>query len=195
MIKTKSAEVRAEVDEKEGFIIAYASTFDREPDSYGDIVAKGAFADSLKNWEQRTDSIPVLFGHRTDDPLMNIGVVTDAKEDERGLRVEIQLDLDNERGAYTYKLLKEGRISKLSFAFSVLDSAEVELENGIIANELRKMDIYEVSIVPIPANQHTEVIEVRAAESELKAKPTQEVDERSNEVQSLLKRIDDILYK
>ena len=39
MIKTKSFDVK--VDEN-GMISGYASTWTREPDSYGDIVAKGA---------------------------------------------------------------------------------------------------------------------------------------------------------
>ena len=30
----------------DGIVEGYASTFDREPDSYGDVVAKGAFEDS-----------------------------------------------------------------------------------------------------------------------------------------------------
>ena len=31
-----------------GSVRGYASTWDREPDSYGDVVAKGAFADTLR---------------------------------------------------------------------------------------------------------------------------------------------------
>ena len=37
-------------DLKDGEFIAYPSTFTRTPDSYGDIVAKGAFADTIKAW-------------------------------------------------------------------------------------------------------------------------------------------------
>ena len=47
-MKTKSVPVTFKTGPEEGLkdgeFIAYASTFTREPDSYGDVVAKGAFA-------------------------------------------------------------------------------------------------------------------------------------------------------
>lgn len=147
-------------------ITAYASTFDRDPDSYGDVVARGAFADSLKKWEESGNSIPLLFGHRTDDPMMNIGKVTKAVEDDRGLLVEAEFDMDNPNGAYAHKLVMEKRLCKLSFAFDVLEQDTVTLEDGTKANELRKMDIFEVSLVPIPANQHAEVVSAKDAPAE-----------------------------
>ena len=36
--------------ESGGYVTGYASTFDREPDCYGDVVAPGAFADTLERW-------------------------------------------------------------------------------------------------------------------------------------------------
>ena len=50
-----------------GGITAYASTFDREPDSYGDVVAKGAFADTLRVWRDSGRPIPLLFAHNMDE--------------------------------------------------------------------------------------------------------------------------------
>ena len=46
----------------------------------------------------------------------------------------------------------------------MLDAAPVELADGTKANELRKMDLFEVSLVQIPANQHAEVVEVKDAQ-------------------------------
>lgn len=161
--------------EDEHFIIAYAATFHEEPDSYGDIIAPGAFTETLQKWEESNANIPLLFGHRMDDPLLNIGVVTEATQDETGLKVKAVFDMENERGAYAYKLVKEGRLSKLSFAYDVLDAAERTLDNGMTVNELRKLDIFEVSLVPVPANQHAEVIEVKDADPDTKA--TDEVEE------------------
>ena len=45
--KTKTVTVKAQVDDN-GYIKGYASTWVREPDSYGDIVAKGAFAECIE---------------------------------------------------------------------------------------------------------------------------------------------------
>jgi len=147
-----------------GEVLAYASTFDRVPDSYGDVVARGAFAKTLADWQASGNPIPLLFGHRTDDPRMNIGAVIEAEEDERGLKIRARFDEENEIAQYTRKLVKEGRLTKLSFAYDTLDAAPVVLADGTRANELREMKLYEVSLVPIPANELTEVIEAKDGE-------------------------------
>lgn len=149
-----------------GEVLAYASTFDRVPDSYGDVVARGAFAKTLADWQASGNPIPLLFGHRTDDPRMNLGAVIEAEEDERGLKIRARFDEENEIAQYTRKLVKEGRLTKLSFAYDTLDSAPVVLADGTRANELRELKLYEVSLVPIPANELTEVIEAKDGEHE-----------------------------
>lgn len=147
-----------------GEVLAYASTFDRVPDSYGDVVARGAFAKTLADWQASGNPIPLLFGHRTDDPRMNLGAVIEAEEDERGLKIRARFDDENEIAQYTRKLVKEGRLTKLSFAYDTLDAAPVVLADGTRANELRELKLYEVSLVPIPANQLTEVIDAKGAD-------------------------------
>jgi len=155
-----------------GIVKGYASTFDREPDSYGDVIAKGAFAKTLEKWSELNKDgryIPLLWGHDTDDPMSNIGKVVEAKEDERGLLVTAEFDKDNERAQYVRKLVQEGRVYQFSFAFEVRDWGTVELEDGTKANELREIELFEVSLVQIPANQHATVEEVKADEAETKS--------------------------
>ena len=147
----------------EGEFEAYASTFTREPDSYGDVVAKGAFGDSLKEWADSGQVLPVLFGHRFDDPDYNIGGVVEAAEDDHGLKIRGQLDLDSPKAAQVHRLMKAKRIGQMSFAFDVLDSGSVKLDDGRKANELRKLKLYEVSVVAVGANQDTEILAVKAA--------------------------------
>ena len=165
MTQYKSFDVK--VMEDGGVITGYASTWTREPDSYGDVVAKGAFAESLEKWAQRGGRIPFLFGHRTDDPQYNLGWA-EAEEDDYGLKFNAYLDAESEQAQYVRKLYKEGRITQFSFAYNVLDQAPVDID-GIQANELRKLDIFEISAVQIPANQHAEVIDVKDAETLEKA--------------------------
>ena len=153
----------------DGIVEGYASTFDREPDSYGDVIAPGAFADTLARWRETGKPIPLLYGHSTEDPEYNIGKVVEAYEDERGLFVRAEFDADNPKAQYVRKLVKEGRLYQFSFAYQVLDAGTVELEGGLEAYELRKLDIFEVSLVQIPANQHAEVVEVKAATPEVKS--------------------------
>lgn len=153
----------------DGIVEGYASTFDREPDSYGDVVAPGAFKETLARWAESGKPIPLLYGHSTDDPEYNIGKVVDAYEDERGLFVRCEFDADNPKAQYVRKLVQEGRLYQFSFAYQVLDAGTVELESGVEAYELRRLDIFEVSLVQIPANQHAEVTEVKAATPEVKS--------------------------
>lgn len=148
-----------------GRIVAYAATFDREPDSYGDVIAPGAFKNTLEDWKESGNVIPLLFGHRTDDPSMNIGGVDAIKEDERGLRIEATFDKDSETAQYVRRLVLEKRLSKLSFAYDVLDQGTIVLDDGREANELREIKLYEISLVPIPANGHAEVVEAKSADA------------------------------
>lgn len=164
MTKTKDFDISAKADapETEGQFTGYASVFGNK-DSYGDIVLAGAFADSLKTFGAGGAGIPVYWRHRMDDPLMCIGQTVEAKEDDHGLFVHVQLDLESENGAQTYKLLKAGLVKQMSFAYNVLEGAFVESEDDGYYYELRKLDIFEVSVVPVGANTETEILAVKAA--------------------------------
>ena len=162
--KDYSVQFKAEGDDG-GHIVAYAATFDREPDSYGDVIAPGAFKNTLDEWKESGNVIPLLFGHRTDDPSMNIGGADSIEEDERGLRIEATFDKDSETAQYVRRLVLEKRLSKLSFAYDVLDEGTITLDDGRKANELREIKLYEVSLVPIPANGHAEVVEAKSADA------------------------------
>lgn len=144
----------------EGIFEAYASVFGNI-DSYGDVVAKGAFANTLQQWAESGNVIPALYGHNMGDPFYNIGAVTKAEEDEHGLKVEVQLDLENPTAVQVYKLMKGRRLSQMSFAFDVLASGETEVD-GEKANELRELQLFEVSVVPVGANQETEILSVKS---------------------------------
>lgn len=171
MPKFKSADLTAQMS-ADGIVEGYASTFDREPDSYGDVIARGAFARTLEEWRAKEGegvSIPLLYGHNTDDPMHNIGKVTEAYEDERGLFVHAEFDADNPTAQYARKLAAEGRLYQFSFAYSIRDAGNVTLENGVDAYELRDLDLYEVSLVQIPANQRAVVTSVKSDVAEAKS--------------------------
>lgn len=153
---------KATVEDDGGSIRAYASTFDRVPDSVGDIVAPNAFDKTLAKWRETGKPIPLLWGHDTEDPFSNIGAAQDYGTDERGLWFVATFDEENDKAQYVRKLVKEGRVFQCSFAYAVKDSAIVNLEDGRKANELRELDLFEISIVQIPANQYATVEEVKA---------------------------------
>lgn len=156
----------------EGEFIAYASVFGNK-DSYGDVVVKGAFSNTLQAWQGKGVPIPLLWGHNTADPDFNVGEILTAEEDERGLKVHGRLDMESPKAAQTYRLLKSGRVNQMSFAYAVLDGAYVEQNSEGKKDaffELRELDLFEVSIVPIGANQETEILAVKSAAGALRAK-------------------------
>lgn len=147
----------------EGEFLVYPSTFTRTPDSYGDVVAKGAFEDTIAEWKDSGNVLPGLYGHRFDDPDYFVASAEEMGEDDHGLWVRGSFDLESPKGKQVYRLVKGRRLNQLSFAFDVEDQAEVELEDGTKANELRKLKLYEFSFVPVGANQDTSVVAVKAA--------------------------------
>ncbi|MDK6943982.1 HK97 family phage prohead protease, partial [Enterococcus faecalis] len=78
------------------------------------------------------------------------------------LKIEAVLDLDNEKAAQVHRLIKERRLSQMSFAFRVLDAAEATVDDEPVF-ELKRLKLYEVSVVPIGANEQTEILSVKNA--------------------------------
>lgn len=159
--KTMQVDVKA-IDLEEGQFEGYASIFGNK-DSYGDVVAAGAFADTLaEDYGENGKGVPVYWAHDFKDPFKNIGQTIWAKEDDRGLRVRVQLDLETQNAKQTLKLLKEGRVNQMSFGYSVLEGAYVESEQHGLFYEIRKVKLHEVSVVPIGANQQTEILAAKS---------------------------------
>ena len=187
MIKTKSFDVK--VDEN-GMISGYASTWTREPDSYGDVVAKGAFAEDIAKIKEEGRVLPFLFNHNSYDLNAYIGACTDFEEDDHGLKFDANFD-DTPEAQKARRLAINGVLCKFSFAYDVLDSAEIELEDGRKANELRKLRIHEVSLVMYPANPDTSVISVKAGRRN-SAKDADAIREAISLLQGVLGELDDI---
>lgn len=147
-------------DEGNGSLEGYASTWIREPDSYGDVVKQGAFANTLKERWNGGKGIPLLWAHQMDNLDAFIGTA-DADEDEKGLHFVAKFD-DTEEAQRVRSLYKDGRLKKFSFAYDTLDEGPIELEGGAKANELRELDLYEISCVTVPANEDAGVLDVKS---------------------------------
>ena len=157
---TKSVDVKVDAADN-GSITGYASTFTREPDWAGDVVAKGAFADWLDAYRAGGSTLPLLYNH--DQSLDSfIGRVTDIREDDYGLLFTAEFDA-TEKAQRARELAMDGRLAKFSFAYVVREQGTVTLEDGREANELRRLDVDEVSLVLTPCNPDTSVVEVKGA--------------------------------
>lgn len=161
-MRTKQVTVQMKADGEsltEGQFTGYAAVFDNI-DSYGDVIRKGAFLESLAGYGVKGSGIPCYWSHQMSNPMMNIGQTVEAHEDERGLFVKVQLDLDTEMGAQVHRLIKAGRVNQMSFAFDIQEHAFVRDESGDFL-ELRKLKLHEVSVVQVGANQETELLDVK----------------------------------
>lgn len=145
--------------EDTGVFSGYGSVFDVE-DSYGDVVEKGAFLQSLNHWQQKSRLPALLWQHRYDEP---IGVYTKMVEDSHGLYVEGKLLIDEDPVAKrAYGHLKAGSINGLSIGFTIPKGGG-EWDEDTDTYRLKQISLREVSLVTFPANESATVEGVKSA--------------------------------
>ena len=176
-------------DSGNGSLEGYASTWIRQADSYGDVVKSGAFARTLKERWNGGKGIPLLWAHQMDNLKSFIGTA-EAEEDEKGLHFLASFD-GTEEAQRVRELYKDGRLSKFSFAFDVRDNGTVTLEDGTKANELRDLELFEISCVCVPANNDAGVLDVKAGRRNSK-KDADAIREAITLLQGVLGELDDI---
>ncbi len=145
------------VDDKPGMITGYGSVFGVK-DSYGDVVAPGAFAVSLADWSTKGRMPAMLWQH---DPSEPVGVWTEMVEDSIGLRCTGQLLLSVPKGQEAYEHLKAGTVGGLSIGFQTVERTWNYEEE---TRTLNKVNLWEVSLVTFPANDMARVNGVKGAE-------------------------------
>lgn len=139
----------------EGAIEGYAAVFGKS-DSFGDVIAPGAFAASLAQHRAANTRPLLLWSHNVDQP---IGIWDAIEEDRRGLKVSGRLVLDSTGGRDAHALLKAGAMDGLSIGF--MTKKATMLPNG--GRRVEAMDLIEVSIVARPAQGAARVISVKSA--------------------------------
>lgn len=149
------AEIKALDDEPEGTIQGFASTFGGSPDSYGDVIKRGAFAASLKEHEAAGTLPLMLWHHRNDQP---VGRWTSFEETRKGLRATGRLTLGATGGRDAYAFVKDGAVNGLSIGFRT--RAAKPRDDG--SRVLTDIELLEVSLVGMPANASARLTQVRA---------------------------------
>ena len=164
--KYKSFELKAKADDT-GMIAGFFSTYDEEPDSYGDIIRPGAFTETIKKRQESGHPFPLCFNH---DFSQVIGAVEKIEDTEKGPYIEAKF-LDTDLAQDVRKMLKSGAIYQFSFAYDVLgwEEPNEEQKKKGIWNILTKLEVFEISVVTVPANQNAVATEVKSAEPETKA--------------------------
>ena len=133
-----------------GEIEGYGSVFDVVDDG-GDIVAPGAFTNSLRTGRK----VRMLFQH---DTSRVIGTWGEIEEDGKGLRVKGKLLVNTTGGRDAYEQVKAGAIDGLSIGYRSLKSMD---RNG--KRVILQADLWEVSLVTFPMNEMARIDAVKAA--------------------------------
>ena len=154
-VRSFAMQIKATGDD--GMIEGYGSVFG-VADSYDDVIARGAFAASLKAHKAAGTMPAMLWQHEADEP---IGVWTEMSEDAKGLKVRGQLCLDTSCGKEAYALLKMGALNGLSIGFM---SKEWAYDRDTEVRTLTAIDLWEVSLVTFPANEKARVTNVKSAD-------------------------------
>lgn len=149
-----------EVDNQTGIFKGYASTFGGKPDSYGDVIVRGAFKDTLEKGGRNGFGIAMLWQHENHSP---IGTWLEISEDEKGLPVVGKLTKGVTQAEEAILLLKDKALRGLSIGYNV-DRDGYEYDDKKKIRYLKKIELWEISLVTFPANIRARITTVKAIE-------------------------------
>ncbi|EKT4092695.1 TPA: HK97 family phage prohead protease [Stenotrophomonas maltophilia] len=155
-LKIRDFDLSVKAVSDDGLFSGYGSVFGTV-DSYREVVAPGAFSESLAEIKSKGRPVPVLWQHRSGEP---IGVYTSLVEDAHGLKVEGQLIIDGvARAKEAHALMKAGAVSGLSIGYYVREDSWDEKER---VRTLKKVELVEISLVTFPANDDARIDAIKS---------------------------------
>ncbi len=133
----------------------FASTFGNA-DRVDDVIVKGAFQNTLADHNNRNRQIRMLFQHHRGN-LIGGFPIADAKEDDIGLFVKGNINLDTQGGKEAFSLMKQGVLEDMSIGFIIRDS---EMRDGM--QFIKEVELFEISLVIEPANPEARITAIKA---------------------------------
>ncbi|OZI23611.1 peptidase U35 [Bordetella genomosp. 9] len=155
-LKIRDFDLHVKAVSDDGLFSGYGSVFG-VVDSYNEVVAPGAFAESLAEIKDRGRPVPVLWQHRSGEP---IGVYDGLSEDGHGLKVDGRLLTGQvARATEAHALMKANAVSGLSIGYYVREDSYDEKTR---VRTLKRLDLVEVSLVTFPANDAARVDAIKS---------------------------------
>lgn len=153
---------RDATEEQPSKITGYAAVFNSKTTIGGwfdEVIEPGAFARSLSE----NSDIRALFNHNWDNVLGRTKSGTlRLEEDEKGLKFEIELP-NTSVGRDLAESMARGDINQCSFGFWITEENwDYNVEPAL--RTIKEVELYEISVVSIPAYDDTEVSLVRSKE-------------------------------
>lgn len=122
-------------------ISGYASTTDI--DRHGDVIPASVWEAGIQNYLKN----PIILAYHSHD--LPIGKVVEHKVDDKGLWVKARISAAAED---VFNLVKDGVLTAFSVGFRILDAEYNSAAEVFIVKEL---ELHEISVVSVPANQNT----------------------------------------
>ncbi len=142
----------------EGVIEGYGSVFGGTPDSYGDIIDRGAFTNTIARHKSAGTMPLMLWGHQAGE--LPVGDWQDMGEDSKGLWLKGQIDLEDPVGARVHRALKRKSVTGLSIGYETVRSRNDAKREGI--RFLEEIELWEVSPVNFPAQRRAQITDVKS---------------------------------
>ena len=161
---TQSVEIRANTDEKRHLLSGYAIVFNSPSENMGFIET----VDSHALDDVDLSNVFALYNHDFNNVLGKTGKNLSLNVDEKGLSFNLELLPSNE---HIFELVKDGIINKMSFGFIVQDD-DWQDETHRTIKKLKSLQ--EISLVPVPAYEGTDIIAKRSLDMSEKTEETQE---------------------
>lgn len=135
----------------EGYFSVFNSNYELWPGAT-ESVAPGAFAEGVSG------DVRALVDHETRLVLGRTAAGTlELKEDSRGLWGRVKVNPDDTDAMNLYARVQRGDVSQCSFGFDILDEDTEYREDGTVHWTIKKVRLYEVSVVTFPAYEDTGV--------------------------------------
>lgn len=138
---TKSEPTTTSDNVEELTIKGYASTND--VDRHGDIVPASVWEKGIENYLKN----PVILAYHNHG--LPIGRMTEHTVDEKGLLVKARI---SQAAGDVYNLVKDGVLTAFSIGFRIVDA---EYNSALELFVVKELELHEISVVSVPANQNT----------------------------------------
>jgi uncharacterized protein len=173
------------IDEETGTFIGYLSTYGNT-DRVGDVIEKGAFDETIEN----LNVVPMCYNHTRNDVVGKL----ELSSDDYGLKVKAYFNLEIDLAKEVFSNVKFGAINSMSVGMFVQDYEPIDKSKPFGGWTIKKAEVYEGSIVTVPANQLAVIESVKELTEEeryeLKTLRNKELTRKVNEIlkqaQSLL---------
>lgn len=176
-----NGEIRADESNEKLTLKGYAIRYNEKSKLLGygfeEVISKGAFSESLKK-----RNIIALNNHDTNQ-LLGTTQANTLRLEDRADGLYFELDLVESRKEL-YDLVKRGDLAGMSFGFTCSDE-EYRKDGNIDIREVKKGELFEISIVHSPAYPSTNVVAKRSLDKYEEFKNNENKEFTENEIRGL----------